>query len=329
MSSVTVSVVHHSNRPLLEACLASLYGSDQGIRFDTILVDNLSGDGSVEVVRERYPSIRIIENSGRKGFGANHNQALCACASDFVFVLNDDTIVAPGTIKALCDVMDANPSAGVVGPRLTNADGTLQKSCYRFPSPLRCLAENMLLVAAFPNGRLWGDYRGWAHDSEREVDFVSGAALMARRGAFEKSGLFDESFFMYAEETDWQYRMNRAGFGVLFTPEVSVVHYGGQSTTDIKDRQFCEFYRSQMHYIRKHHGAMGAAVARAANIAGALIRIPLYGAAAIIRPGRRAAAMSTMAHWKRILAWHAGLGPREGIRELVSRPAAQADGPPA
>lgn len=329
---LSISLVNTNNCKLLNVCLHSLFDVDHGVEFETILVDNVSNDGSPEMVRKEFPQVKLIENTYRMGFAANHNQAIRASQGQYVFVLNEDTVVHPGALKALCDFLDAHPDVGAVGPKLENPDGTLQMSCYRFPSPGRVIAENLLLVAAFPNNPLWGDYRSFAHDKLRYVDFVSGAAFLVRREVIEKTGVLDDGFFIYAEETDWQLRMHKDGWKVAFIPDVTIVHYGGQSSVAIKDRQFCEFHRSQLRFMRKHYGAWAVFVNRVSMCTGAVLRRTIWSIISVVKPSKREELKPQIELWGRIFKWYLGKGPHEGIRELAQQQAAaaqQAAAPPA
>jgi len=313
MSSVpklTISLVNTNNRDLLRACLQSLYSVDHSASFEVILVDNLSTDGSREMVAAEFSKVQLVLNGARQGFGANHNQAIRRAKGEYILVLNEDTIVRAGALKAMADYLDADSAAGAVGCRLENPDGTLQPSCYRFPSPGRSVAENLLLVAAFPDNRFWGDYRAWAHDDQRYVDFVSGAAIMVRREVIETVGTFDEQFFIYAEETDWCYRMSKARWKVAFTPAGTIVHYGGQSSVAFKDRQFCEFNRSATKYFRKHHGRSGVAVNHLAMLVGSIVRIPLWLGIFLIFERKRQVAAQRLRLWSRIFTWTVGFRGR-------------------
>jgi len=325
---LSISLVNTNNCKLLRVCLHSLYDVDHGVEFETILVDNVSNDGSPEMVRTEFPQVKLMENTYRMGFAANHNQAIAASVGEYVFVLNEDTVVRPGALKALCDFLDTHPDVGAVGPRLENPDGTLQKSCYRFPSPGRVIAENLLLVAAFPNNPLWGDYRAFDHDVLRYVDFVSGAAFLVRREVIEKTGVLDDGFFIYSEETDWQLRMHKDGWKVAFIPDVTIVHYGGQSSVAIKDRQFCEFHRSQLRFMRKHHGPFLEFVARVSMCQGAVLRMTIWSLFCVVKPSKREDLKPQIELWGRILKWYMGKGPHEGIRELAQQSAQQAAAPP-
>ena len=319
--TLSISLVNTNNCDLLRECLKSLYEQDHGVTFETILVDNVSTDGSVEMVRANYPQAQLIVNQSRKGFAANHNQAIKVTKGEYILVFNEDTVVKPGALKCMVDYLAAHEKVGAVGCRLENPDGSLQRSCYKFPSPLQAVFENTLLTAAFPNNPIVGDYRGWAHDATREVDFVSGAAIMVRRKVLETTGLLDEGFFIYAEESDWCKRMHKDGWKVVFVPDGTIVHYGGQSSVAIKDRQFCEFTRNQVRFIRKHHGLGGEIVYRGAMLFGAVTRLAVWRAMSLV-PAKREQAKFNLFLWRRVLRWHLGFGPREGIRELALKQAA-------
>ncbi len=314
---LSISIVHHDGRDMLQNCLQTLTECPPSCSFEIILVDNVSTDGTRDFLKQNYPHIHLIENTARRGFGENHNTAMKACRGEFILLLNDDTLLHPGALDALVSFLDTRPDVVVVGPKLLNGDGSLQRSCYRFPSPLRCLWENLLLTAAFPNSPFFGDYRAWAHDSIREVDFVSGAAILLRRSTLEKVGGFDPYFFMYAEETDLQKRITTAGGKIAFTPEAVITHLGGGSSEGMKSRQFCEFNRSQAKFIRKHYGVAGAGVQRGAMIFGSLFRLTLWGLA---YPLKRASAKKQISDWSRLLKWWAGFGPYDGIADLSASP---------
>jgi len=314
---VSVIVISYNSREMTLACLLALSADLAGLSADIWLVDNASTDGSVEAIRNEYPTINIIANTDNIGFGAANNQAFERAKGDFFLLLNSDAFPIPGAIRAMLTCLESHPEAAAVGPRLLNRDGSLQRSCYRFPGPLRCVYENLLLTAAFPNNACFGDYRGWSHDSERYVDFVIGAALLVRRTVVEQIGPFDPSFFMYAEETDWQLRMHMAGWKVLFAPQAQVTHYGGESSTaGMKDRQFCEFNRASARFMLKHYGRSGWCVQRAAMVTGGILRLGLWSLLYFTGRGRRQEAVKNIADWVRLLRWWLGGGPYIGLAEL-------------
>ncbi len=313
---VSVVVISYNSRVMTLDCLHALHVDLTGVAADIWLVDNASSDGSVEAIQAEYPKVNIIANKHNIGFGAANNQAFERAKGEYFLLINTDAFLTPGAIHTMLACLKAHPDAAVVGPRLHNRDGSLQRSCYRFPGPLRCVCENLLLTAAFPNNPFLGDYRGWAHDSERYVDFVIGAALLVRRTVVEQIGGFDTDFFMYAEEADWQLRMHAAGWKALFCPQAQLIHYGGESSSaSMKDRQFCEFNRASARFMRKHYGLYGWCVQRAAMVTGAGIRLTLWSLLYITGGARRQKAVKNIADWSRLLRWWAGGGPYIGLAE--------------
>jgi GT2 family glycosyltransferase len=297
---------------MLRDCLASIYEHAPSFEFEVIIVDNVSTDGAVAMIEKDFPQVTLLRNKERHGFGHNQNIAINAAKGKYIFIYNDDTLVHGNALSVLCDFLDEHPKAGLVGPKLLNADGTLQMSCYKFPSPVRCIWENLLVTAAFPNSTVFGDYRNWPHDSVREVDFVIGAAMLVRREVIEQVGIFDELFFMYSEETDWQMRIKKAGWQIMLCPSAEITHLGGQSTEDAKDKQFAEFQRSSVKLINKHYGTFGALTQRAAMLVGSVLRITIWTMLSLI-PQKRSRGSAEVRKWRRLLRWWAGLGPNVGL----------------
>lgn len=302
---LTAIIVSYNTRDLTLRCLADLYADLGDTSAEVFLVDNGSADGSVAAVRGACPEVIVIEVGHNAGFAAANNLAMTRATGEFVLLLNTDAFVKLGAIRVMMGYLREHPRTAVVGPRLLNADGSLQPSCYKFPNPARALCEHTLLTAAFPNHRLLGDYRTWPHDVEREVEFVIGACMMVRRSAIDEVGMFDENFFMYSEETDWCRRFRNAGWAVAFVPGAEVVHLNGGSGKQQGERVFNEFGRGAERYIRKHHGWVGLQTFRVCMIGGASIRIALFGVKAML-PGSRTRARGLVRKWIRILAWNLG-----------------------
>ena len=221
--------------------------------------------------------------------------------------MNSDAFPHDGCVRALLDYLDAHPEVGVVGPRLVNADGSLQRSCWRFPSPWRSWLDGLWITALWGRYPALDDYRRWPHDKEREVDFVIGACLLVRRAAYEQVGGFDPRFFMYQEETDWQLRMQRAGWIRLFTPAGVVTHLGGASgkTEAVKINRV--FFESLDRYIVKHYGYLGLAVNRTAQVLGAGLRVGLWALFSLL-PGKRTRAVHELQRQRQFLRRHLSTG---------------------
>jgi GT2 family glycosyltransferase len=246
MADVSVVVVTYDALPWVERCLESVR------RFETIVVDHGSTDGTLELVRERFPEVRIVEQPNL-GFGAGNNAGMRVARGRYWLLLNSDAWVVDGGVESLADFADAHPEAAVVGPRLVNPDGTLQRSVRGEPTLWRLATEYLFIRKLAPRSpRLNPLYvGGFDHDRVREADWLSAAALLVRREAADAVGLFDESFFMFGEEVDWLTRFRRAGWSVLFTPEAEVVHVGGASHGG---RLFVENLRGHLRFFDKHRG---------------------------------------------------------------------------
>lgn len=284
-SAITVVIVSFNTREMTCECLRILATELAGYTAETIVVDNGSQDGSVAAIRREFPAVHVIANERNLGFGAANNVALRLGQGDFFLLLNTDAFLQPGALAALLKVLQTDPKIGLVGPRLLNGDGTLQRSCFRFPSPLQAWLENLWVPRLFPEHPILGDFRGWPHDTERQVDFVVGACMLVRREVIVPDGYFDERFFMYQEEADLQKRIQEAGWKIVFTPAAEVVHLGGASGKKEPDRINGYFFESLDRYEMKHHGMAGFVLARAAMLVGCSLRLVAWTLAGFL-PGR-------------------------------------------
>jgi N-acetylglucosaminyl-diphospho-decaprenol L-rhamnosyltransferase len=268
VAEVTAVTVTLNGLPWIEQCLESLAG------VETILVDHGSTDGTVELVRERYPAVRVIEQEN-KGYGAGLNAGFRAASRRYWLVINSDAWVVGDALERLVAFADDHPDAAVVAPRLRNPDGTLQRSVRGFPTVWRLATEYFFLRKLAPHSRaLNAFYAGdFDHGSARPVDWVMGSCFLVRRAAADVVGLFDEDFFLFSEETDWLYRFHQAGWAVWFTPEAEAVHVGGASHGG---RMFTENVRGQVRWFAKHRGPREAAHARRLLIAALRLRGVLF-----------------------------------------------------
>ena len=253
-ADVSVVVVAHDALPWLEQCLESVRG------FPTVVVDNDSSDGTPAFVRERFPDASVIEQ-GNLGLGAGWNRGIESIEGRYVLILNADAWMTEGSLERLVAFADTRPDAAVVGPRLLNTDGSLQRSVRGFPTVWRLATEYFFLRKLAPRSRaLNAFYAGdFDHDAVHEAEFVMGACMLVRRAAIERVGGLDESFFLFSEEIDWCYRFVRGGWKVLFFPGADCVHVGGASHGG---RMFRENLRGHLRFLEKHSGARDAERAR-------------------------------------------------------------------
>jgi N-acetylglucosaminyl-diphospho-decaprenol L-rhamnosyltransferase len=246
---------------------------------ELVVVDNASGD-SIGRLLSDVPSARVITASENRGYGAACNRGARETRRELLLFLNSDAVVQPGSVDALVGALDTDPRAAVVGPRLENPDGTLQPSILRLPTLGRIFSESSGL-AALTGGRLRGHSATREdHSHPQSVECVKGAALLVRRTAFEEVGGFDESFFLYAEESDLAARLRARGWRILFEPASRVVHRGGASAGDAL---FGQLNESLAAYVARHQGRIAAAAARLVLKGGAVAR---YGLS-LMTPGER------------------------------------------
>ena len=270
LAGVSVVVVNFNTRELLRKCLASI--RDQGRRdVQAVVVDNGSTDGSQKLVHDEFPEFELVQLPENVGFGRANNAAFARCCREFVLLLNSDAFLHAGAIDALVAAARRHPQSAVVGPRLLNQDGTLQRSAWPFPHPARLLAEALGLHRVLRRCPFYEDLGTWDHAEERAVDFLVGACLLVRSRALEEVKGFDEAFYMYAEETDLQRRLRRRGWSVVLAPSARVTHVGGASAVDTATR-LSQFYAGQMRYLRKHRSAGAVAAGRLALLVGSILR---------------------------------------------------------
>ena len=267
-ADVSVVVVTLNAVPWIERCLESVRG------LETIVVDHGSSDGTVDLVRERFPEARIVEQENR-GLGAGWNAGMRAASGRWFLILNADAWAVGDAVERLVAFADARPRAGLVGPRLRNPDGSLQRSVRGFPTPWRLATEYFFLRKLAPRSRALNAFYagGFSHDEPREVDWVMGACMLVRREAVDAAGPLDEDFFLFAEETDWCYRLRRAGWHVWFCPDAEVVHVGGASHGG---RLFAENVRGHLRFLAKHRGPGAAERARRLLLVALRLRALLF-----------------------------------------------------
>ena len=288
LPTLSVLIVSYNTREMTLDCLRALTRElPPGLPTEILLVDNASSDGSAEAVRAAFPDVRLTASDRNAGFGAANNVALAQARGRYLLLLNTDAFPRPGAVAAMVDYLERHADVGVVGPRLFYGDGTPQQSCFRFTTPLYAWMENLGVTKLLRRHPALDDYRGWDHASERNVDFVIGACLLLRREVYEQVGGFDERFFMYQEEADWQKRIHRAGWRVVFSPQAEVVHLAGASGKAEPVRISGHFFESLDKYMLKHHGAPGFLLVRGAMLIGCSARAGGWAALALASRSRR------------------------------------------
>jgi GT2 family glycosyltransferase len=281
MLDLAVVIVTWNTRTLVLDALRTLCADleSSGLRGGVWVVDNASADGTPDAVREAFPAVKLITSTVNLGFGAGNNLALRALGFKdqpgpnpdgprAVFLLNPDTLVQPGAVRTLYEALFSLPQAGLVGAQLSYEDGAFQHSAFRFPGLLQIIIDLYPLPDRL-RGRLYetrlnGRYRRalYAGGAPFPVDHTLGATMLLRRAVIEQTGLFDEQFFMYAEEVDWSMRIREAGWQIYAVPAAHVTHLEGRSTRQIRPESLVNLWKSRFRLYDKHYPPLKRALAR-------------------------------------------------------------------
>ena len=273
MTDLGIIIVSWNVGDLLAACLDSVVGN-KALSTEIIVVDNASTDGSVDMVRRRFPQVKLITRDENLGFAGGNNIGLRVWGLDtlrstldtprFALLLNPDTVVHDDALLAMVHFMDATPQAGACGARLVFGDGSFQHSAFGFPGLWQIILDASGVHPRLLDSRLNGRYsrRLYARDRPFEVDHPLGASMLVRAEAIRQIGLMDEGFHMYCEEIDWAWRIKKAGWKIFCVPRAEIVHYGGQSTRQIMPEMVVALWTSRLRLYRKHYPAWKLTAAR-------------------------------------------------------------------
>jgi GT2 family glycosyltransferase len=285
---MSVVIVSFRSRDPLARCLPSLARCLDRLALEVIVVDNASGDGTVQWLAAAHPWVRCVACDTNLGFTRGVNLGVAHARAAWLLVLNPDCEVSAGALARLLEVARATPRLAAVAPALHHDDGTVARSCGRFPTLWTLFCDHLGLAAAAPGSRWFGRYKYAADELERleRVDWASGAALLVPRSAWDDVGPFDEHIFMYMEEVDWCRRAAARGLHVRYVADAPIVHVGQQSSRHVPRETYLHNLRSRVYYFRKHHGPVAALGARAI-LATSLV---LKWLVACARAGSRAAA---------------------------------------
>jgi hypothetical protein len=262
---LSIVILSYNTKEMLHDCLRSVSENTAGMLAEVFVVDSGSTDGSIELVRERFPSVELTVTQGFGGFAHANNLALRRAVGRYQLLLNSDTILPPGALAKVIAFMDGHPEVGVVGIKLVKADGSLDLACRRsFPTPEASFYRLSGLGRLFPRSPRFARYSLTYLDPDQpaEVDSVCGAFMMVRKEAIEQVGLLDEQFYFYGEDLDWAFRFKEKGWKVYYYPEVKALHYKGQTSKQQSERMIYEFYRAMELFYRKHYATQNSPLLR-------------------------------------------------------------------
>ena len=255
--SVGVALVNWNAREALAGCLESLFGFHPGLKLEVLVVDNASRDGSIAMLKERFPRVGLIGNRVNRGFAAACNQAFAGLdpRSPYLLALNPDVRFTRDTLGPLLSFLENNPRAHVVTPRILDPDGSLQATCRRRdPRPAALFWRVLGLGRLFPKSRIFAGYTygDLPENLTHQIEAASGSFLLLRREVLREAGGFDERFFLYAEDLDWCLRVREHGFSIYYCAEAEVLHYGGVSSSKRPIARVWHLYHTAFQYLAKN-----------------------------------------------------------------------------
>jgi len=244
---LSIIIVSYNVKYFLEQCLHSVFASTFASEFEVIVVDNNSKDDSVAYLASHFPSVKFIENDENLGFAKANNAGIAQAKGKYILLLNPDTVLGEHVLEHVCSFMDEHADAGALGVKMINGNGLfLPESKRSFPTPWVSFCKISRLNKLFPNSKLFGRYhlRYLDENKVHQIDVLAGAFMLLREEALDKSGLLDETFFMYGEDIDLSYRIKLVGYKNYYLPE-KIIHYKGESS-----------HKNEYHYVRLFYGAM-------------------------------------------------------------------------
>ena len=294
---ITVVIVNYRVKLFLEQTLRSVEEATQGLDAEVIVVDNNSGDDSIDFVRQRFPQVTFIENTDNVGFARANNQAVMRAAGLFTLILNPDTIISRPCIEQCIEWMRGHERCGAIGVRMVDGNGVfLPESKRAFPTPWVSVCKIFGLSALFPRSRWFARYHLRYLDDRQphRIDILAGAFMLCRTTLLQQVGGFDEDFFMYGEDIDLSYRMVLAGYENWFLP-VEIIHYKGESTKKDSMRYVRVFYEAMLIFYRKHYPRMGVVFYPIVKL-GVLVRASMAALKRLLKWPKRRAGGAHAAH---------------------------------
>ncbi len=281
--SLSIVIVNYNSGNYTAQCLDSIRTAAPALHYEIILVDNASSDGSPDWLAERYPEVRLIHSPENRGIAGGNNLGIRAARGRYILLLNNDTLVLPGTPERVVSYLEEHPDVAGVGGNLLNPDGSFQAGYVDFPS----LWQEFLIVSKLGSLLRPGYPSHPPAAEEREVDWMSTAFMAFRREALEEVGLVDEEYFIYSDETDLQYRLKQAGWKIVYLPDLRTIHFGGRSLNPWRRRHLV--YRGKLLFFRKHYGPWRTAVLRTLFATASLLKLLIWAFLWLLPPCRNRA----------------------------------------
>jgi GT2 family glycosyltransferase len=306
---ISVVIVTWNARKYMRDCLKSIQEQETGLSTEIIVVDNASSDGTAALIREEFPTVKLIQSKQNLGFARGNNVGLRIASGKYLFLVNPDVIVLPGCLSRLVSHLDRNPSIGIVGPRMLGPNGQVSRSTMRFPTPWNALCRALALDSLFKRSRLFGGYlmKDFRHDTTADVDILNGWFWAAKREAVDRVGLLDENLFMYGDDLDWCHRFHRAGYRAVYCADAEAIHYGGGTTSRAPAYFYVERQRANIQYWKTYHTWPAVAIYILTVWLNEAVRILGYAAVFLFRKSARSRAAYKLKLSLACLSWLSGI----------------------
>lgn len=271
---ISVIIVNYNTRDVTAEAVASVLRHGGGLEIEVIVVDNDSHDDSVEVLRAAFPQLTVVDTRHNGGYAWGNNVGLHRARGRYVLILNPDALVHETTLETALTYMEAHPEVGILGAEVFLEDGSRQLTVFRFPALGRLFWHLVVPNRIIRKSRWFGDqrYASRGYDQIMDVDVIAGCFMMLPRRVVDEVGMMDDRFFMYSEETEWCWRVSRAGYKVRYDPDVQITHYGAVSTGQTSPWKSVEIAKGHLLFLRFTRGPAIARAATAVMLAGELPR---------------------------------------------------------
>ncbi len=295
-AKLAIIIVSWNTKDLTRKCIASALGSERNFELEVIVVDNASADETPAMIRQEFPQVNLIANEDNRGFGRACNQGIAATNAENVFFLNPDAEIEPNALQYMLNYLDSHPGVGALGCALRYPDGSTQRAYYDFYSFLGSLKDNQLIKKRLKDA---------SQEKTGPVDWVIGAVFMVRSSVLAEVGTFDEDFFLYGEEMELQFRIRKAGWEIVYVPEVGAMHYAGKSAGQARLNSTIHNYRGRYLFLRKHYPLPSVVLYLIKALLALLFWTIFWGIQAIIKKSESARSSRNL-YWN-VLRWHLDL----------------------
>ncbi|MFT6557857.1 glycosyltransferase family 2 protein [Sneathiella sp.] len=287
---VSVIIVSWNVKEMVLDCVRSVLAQTKAT-CEVIVIDNASGDGTVEAISAEFSGVRILANDKNIGFAAANNQGIEISKGDYILLLNPDTLIVDDAIDQMLEWMKKDETVGCGGCQVYEAEDVIQKTCFSDPSPWNIFLVQTGLHRLTILKKTLGkpEYSWWDRRSEMDVDVVSGMFMMVPKTVIDNIGPMDDAFFVYSEEADWCRRIRKGGYRCVFTPIAKIIHRdgGNKSTYQIRPKMYVQLQKSQLIYARKHYGLLGYILVKSLYLAAMSTRVLSFGLLSLLSANDR------------------------------------------